>query len=402
MDKSFKAAILVAALGYFVDVYDLILFSVVRVTSLRSLGLSPEQILSEGVYLINMQMLGMLLGGILWGILGDKKGRVSVLFGSIFVYSLANIANAYVTDVSGYAFWRFVAGLGLAGELGAGITLVAEMMPKEKRGYGTTIVATVGVTGAIFAALTGTYFDWRTNYVIGGILGLLLLLLRIAVCESGLFSQMKSKSVERGSLMLLFSSWDRVRRFVLCILCGVPIWCVVGVLVTFAPEIAKALNISGDVSPANAVLFTYIGLSIGDMSSGLISQKLQSRKKILYLFIILTLISSLVILNSNGVSSAIYNWLYLPLGISVGYWAMFVTVAAEQFGTNLRATVTTSVPNFVRGAAVPLTSLFQYLHGGYGVLNSALFTVLLSISLAFFAVTQLRESFHNDLDFIEE
>jgi putative MFS transporter len=401
MDKSLKAAVVVAALGYFVDIYDLLLFSIVRVASLTSFGLSKEQVFSEGVHLINMQMLGMLLGGILWGVLGDKRGRVSVLFGSIFLYSIANIANAYVGTVEGYAFWRFIAGLGLAGELGAGITLVTEMMPKDKRGYGTTIVATVGVSGAVFAATTASYFEWRTNYMIGGVLGLLLFALRIAVAESGMFSRIAVQNISRGSLVLLFSSLGRIKRLLLCIFCGLPIWATVGILVTFAPEIAKALNITDGVTAGKAVLYTYIGLCFGDLSSGLLCQYFKSRKKVIYGFIVCTLITSLLILNAYDYTAHSFYLLFLPLGVAIGYWAMFVTVAAEQFGTNLRATVTTSVPNFVRGSVVPFTSLFQFLHSDYGVLNSALFVVLVSIILAFFAVTQLKESFNNDLDFIE-
>lgn len=402
MDRSLKAALLVAALGYFVDVYDLILFSVVRVSSLQDLGLQNEEILSTGVYLINMQMAGMLLGGLLWGILGDKRGRVSVLFGSILLYSAANLANAHVSGVDSYAFWRFIAGLGLAGELGAGITLVMEMMPKDKRGYGTTLIATVGVMGAICAALTGSYIDWRTNYTIGGLMGLALLGLRIAVHESGLFKMLDLDSSRRGSIALLFASGERIKRYFLCILSGLPIWSVVGVLVTFAPEIGVALGINGPVTAAGSVLYTYIGLCLGDLCSGLLSQRLKSRRKVLFAFILSTAFFTILLISSGGFTNRTFTLLFLPLGFSLGYWAVFVTVAAEQFGTNLRATVATSVPNFVRGAAVPMTFLFNYLIPYTGTVKSAAIAVTISIILALFAVSRLRESFDYDLNFIED
>lgn len=401
-DRALKAVIIVAALGYFVDVYDLILFSVVRVASLKSLGLSSDQILSHGVFLINMQMAGMLCGGIVWGVLGDKRGRISVLFGSIIIYSVANIANAFVETVGSYAAWRFIAGFGLAGELGAGVTLVTELMPREKRGYGTTIIATVGVLGAVLAATTGTYLDWRLNYLIGGFLGICLLGLRMAVRESGLFAELQRKPVARGSLSLLITSRARMIRYLLCVLTGVPIWTVVGVIVTFAPEIAEGQGVVGSVTAAKAVLYCYIGLCAGDLASGLFSQYLRSRKLVLYIFMTLTWISSAIVLTVGGISASTYHLLFLPLGFAIGYWAIFVTIAAEQFGTNLRATVATSVPNFVRGAAVPMTSLFHLLLPSLGVIGSAGTAVSLSLVLALISAGLLKESFSYDLDFIEQ
>lgn len=400
-DKRTIAVIVVAALGYFVDVYDLILFSVVRVQSLQSLGFEGEALLSNGVYLINMQMIGMLLGGVFWGILGDKRGRVSVLFGSIILYSLANIANGLVHSIEGYAFWRLIAGIGLAGELGAGITLVSEMMPPDKRGYGTTIIATVGVMGAVVAALSGQYFDWRTNYFIGGAMGLALLFLRITVTESGLFNDVKKLEVARGSLFLLLSSKARVFRYIFCIMCGLPIWFAIGVLITFSPEIASALNVTEKVSSGTAVMYAYIGLVFGDLSSGLLSQYLKSRVKVIYIFLGLTALFCGLILNAVGSSAQTFYMLCLPLGFAVGYWAMFVTIAAEQFGTNLRATVATSVPNFVRGSAVPITYLFRELIPYTGIIASAGIVATLCVILGFFAASRLKESFGANLDYIE-
>jgi MFS transporter, putative metabolite:H+ symporter len=397
-----KMLILVAALGYFVDVYDLILFSIVRVASLQDLGFTGDELLSKGVYLINMQMFGMLIGGVLWGVIGDRFGRISVLFGSILLYSVSNIANGFVSTVDEYAFWRFLAGIGLAGELGAGITLVSEIMPQNKRGYGTTIVATVGVMGAVVAAVTSEFMSWRTNYFVGGGLGLILLLLRVAVSESSMFQKIKSEDVKRGSLVLLFSTWERSFRYLYCTLSGLPVWFVAGIMLTFAPEMARALGVVEPVTASMAVFYIYIGLMVGDLCSGLLSQMFQSRKKVIIAYLIFSCIVTAIFLNMHGMSAQTYALMCLPLGFSVGYWAMFVTVAAEQFGTNLRATVATSVPNFVRGAAVIITSLFQALIPSIGHVSAAGYVAALCMLLAFIAIGRLKDSFHTHLDFIEK
>lgn len=395
-------AILVAALGYFVDVYDIILFSVVRVESLKSIGVTGDALLSNGVLLLNSQMIGMLLGGILWGILGDKLGRIQVLFGSILLYSLANIANAFVGSVEQYAILRFIAGVGLAGEIGAGITLVSELMSKETRGYGTTIIATVGVSGAVAAGLIGDLFDWRVAYAIGGCMGLVLLLLRVSVSESGLFDSVrKSHDVARGDLRMLFSSFKRTMRYINCILIGIPLWFVVGIVVTFSPEIGKALGITEELKASIAVLCCYIGLTVGDLASGLLSQLLRSRKRVMFGFVISTFALTMALLNLHGMQANTFYGLLLAIGFFIGYWAVFVTMAAEQFGTNLRATVATTVPNFVRGAVVPITLLFETLKVQIGVLPSAQVVCVITCGLALLALRSLPETFGRDLNFIE-
>lgn len=396
--------VLVSALGYFVDIYDLILFGIVRVASLRELGVPQEQLIHYGVLLLNMQMAGMLVGGIVWGILGDKKGRVSVLFGSILLYSVANFANAFVTTTGMYAALRFIAGVGLAGELGAAITLVSEIMTKEERGYGTALVAGIGVSGAIFAALVGELFTWQTAYVIGGVLGFVLLIMRVKMFESGIFGKLKQSSVGRGKFLALFTSRGRFFRYVNCILIGLPIWFVVGVLVTFSPEFGKVLGYTDPIVAGRSILFTYAGLILGDLLSGFLSQAVHSRKKVVLWFILLTFGFVLVYLFLPGKSSFYFYSLCFALGTSIGYWAVFVTVASEQFGTNLRATVTTTVPNFVRGAVVPITLAFEYLRNSIGLsmVNSALTVGIGVLGIAFYSLYHLRETFGSDLDFVEE
>ncbi len=394
--------ILVAALGYFVDIYDLILFSIVRVPSLTALGVSGGALLESGVLLLNMQMAGMLVGGIAWGVMGDRRGRLSVLFGSILLYSIANIANAFVQDVSTYAVLRFVAGVGLAGELGAGITLVSEILPKEVRGYGTTIVASVGVMGAVVAVLVGDAFDWRIAYMVGGAMGLALLVLRIGVFESGLFEGVKQTTVARGNFFALFANPARTRRYLSVVLVGLPIWYVIGILITFAPEIGAAVGVTPAPRAARAVLFAYLGLTAGDMASGLLSQWMGSRKRALGLFLGMTTACILVYFAPFAKSLGLFYAICFGLGVSIGYWAVFVTVASEQFGTNLRATATTTAPNFVRGAVVPVTLLFQALRAPLGISLAGLAVGLLTVTIAATALWGLEETFGRDLDFLED
>jgi MFS family permease len=399
----FSLPVIVAALGYFVDIYDLVLFSIVRVPSLKSLGLSGRELIDNGVFLLNMQMAGMLIGGIIWGILGDRKGRLKIMFGSIFLYSVANAANGMIDSVPAYATLRFIAGIGLAGELGAGITLVSEVLHTSIRGYGTMLVASVGVSGAILANIIANAFDWRMAFIIGGVLGLLLLITRISVAESGMFKSMEEKSaLARGNFLALFSGRGRFFRYLNSILIGVPIWFVVGILITFSPEFAKVLGTTGPVSAGNAVMFCYLGLVFGDLSSGLLSQALKSRKKVLFLYMLLTIGGIALYFLQGARTPSFFYGVCLVLGFAGGYWAVFVTVAAEQFGTNLRATVATTVPNFVRGMVVPITLLFQFFRQHLGLQGGALAVGALCIVAGFLALTSLEETFHKDLDYYEE
>ena len=400
--KHLRSLIIVTALGYFVDIYDLILFSIVRVQSLTSLGVAADQLMNVGVYLINAQMIGMLIGGVIWGIMGDKRGRLTVLFGSILVYSIANIANAYVQDIQTYAIIRFIAGIGLAGELGAGITLVTESMSKEKRGYGTMIVASIGLMGAVFAAFITDHFEWRTAYLIGGVLGFLLLLMRVSVTESSMFTSAKKEAHQLADFKLLFNNKTRFLNYLNCILIGLPVWFVVGILITFSPEIAKEIGITEPISVGKGILYCYLGTAIGDIASGLLSQMLKSRKKVVFLFLIMILLSSTWFLYSGLSNAAALYQIAFVLGFSAGYWALFVTIASEQFGTNIRSTVTTTVPNFVRAAVVPLTLGFAFAKQSMGAINAAYLVGLISIGIALFAIFQIKETFGKDLDYIEK
>lgn len=400
----FNVTVIVASLGYFVDIYDLLLFTIVRVPSLKELGVPQNEIdTGVGLLLINVQMIGMLLGGVIWGIVGDKKGRLSVLFGSILLYSVANIANGFVQGTSGYLLWRFVAGLGLAGELGAGITLVSEILPKEKRGYGTMIVATVGVSGAVAANFIAKIVgDWRICYFIGGGLGLALLILRISVMESHMFSAIKQSNASRGNFLSLFTDRQRFLKYLKCMLLGTPTWFVVGILIAFSNKFAVEMGVRDAISPGDAIAFTYAGLTLGDFSSGLISQLWQSRRKVMILFLLLTGAFVFLYFQMHGASKWTFYAVCFGLGFSVGFWAIFVTIAAESFGTNLRATVATTVPNFARGMLPLISALFTALQTGFTYLQSGAIVAAICIGVSLVTAYSIEETFGKDLNYLEE
>ncbi len=400
--SAFTLAVVVAALGYFVDIYDLLLFSIVRTRSLSDLGLTGIDLTDKGLLLINMQMAGMLLGGILFGILGDKKGRLSVLFGSILLYSVANILNGFVHDYQTYALLRFLAGIGLAGELGAGVSLVSESLPKNLRGIGTTIIASVGVSGAVLAWFIADTFTWRTAYFIGGGFGLLLLILRVSVFESGLYSKMKvSSEIPRGQFLSLFTNIHRFKRYICCIFIGIQFWFMVGILITLSPEFAKALHVNGAIQAGKAVMFCYAGLTIGDLASGLMSYYFKSRKKVLLFFLVLSSIGNLSYFFMDGINAETFYTICFFMGLFSGYWALFVTIAAENFGTNLRATVATTVPNFVRGSLVPISALFFFLKSKTDMIHSGFIVGIMCVAISFYGIYIYKDTYSLDLDYYE-
>ena len=400
----FNIAVIVAALGYFVDIYDLLLFSITRVPSLKSLGLPDAEILSKGEGIIMWQMAGLLIGGIIWGIMGDKKGRLSVLFGSIILYSLANIANGFVQTADQFKIIRFIAGIGLAGELGAGITLVSELTPKNKRGIATSMVAGIGLTGAVVAFIMKENFDWRTCYFIGGGLGLILLVLRLSVFESGMFHEVKKMNVQRGNFFMLFNTGEKFKKYLCSILIGLPTWFVIGVLVTFSSEFGKQMGIEEKIDPGKAIMYAYAAISIGDILVGFISQWFKSRKKALYLFYFITAVFMVLYftIQWNGTAANMY-WICAGLGFGTGFWAIFVTMGAEQFGTNIRATAATTIPNMVRGMlTVMILPLFKLFRGMTDYVTGGWITAIVIMTITVVAAILTKETFHKDLNYIEE
>jgi MFS family permease len=397
--------VIVAALGYFVDIYDLLLFGIVRIPSLNDLGLDADKV---STMIINYQMFGLLLGGILWGILGDKKGRLSVLFGSIIVYSLANIACGFLPIIPIenkamlYAILRFIAGIGLAGELGAGITLVSESLPKELRAIGTSIVAGFGLLGAVVAQLTVQLAgSWTTAYFIGGILGLMLLVLRISVSESGMYTKLESSTtISKGNFFSFFTNKVQLIKYLKCIAIGLPTWFCIGILAMMSNQFATEMGITNLV-PGKAIMWAYVGISIGDFASGFISQALKSRKKAILYMMLFTLVGVVLLLFSSVNSENMYYFYCVWLGLGTGYWAMFVTVAAEQFGTNIRSTATTTVPNMVRGL-VPIMLLgFDFFKKENSVIISATIVGIIVFIIGMYAVVTISETHNKDLDFVE-
>jgi MFS family permease len=402
----FNITVIVAALGYFVDIYDLLLFQIVRVKSLASLGFEGTANQLAGEFIINAQMVGLLIGGIIWGIMGDKKGRLSVLFGSIVLYSFANIATGFIQTKEQYALMRFIAGIGLAGELGAGITLVAELLPSNKRGIGTSLVAGIGLTGAVVANLISKAVDWRYCYFIGGGLGLLLLLLRISVFESSMFHSIRRINVQKGNLLMFFNNKERFQKYLTSILIGLPTWFVIGVLVAFSKEFAEKLKIPGQISPGDATMYAYIGISVGDVFIGFVSNWLRSRKKALFIFYAMTLAGILIYFFATPSTIQGFYILCCYLGFATGFWAIFVTMAAEQFGTNLRATAATTVPNMVRGALPLIIGLFKYLRGEKAdaeqFIRAGLITGAVVMIISLIAAVLTKETFGKELNYIEE
>ncbi|MDN3677723.1 MFS transporter [Flavobacterium paronense] len=401
----FSFPVIIASLGYFVDIYDLLLFGIVRIPSLKSMGLDADKV---GTMIINYQMIGLVLGGIIWGVFGDKKGRLSVLFGSIIVYSLANISCGFLPQMNFadkgtiYAVLRFIAGIGLAGELGAGITLVSETLPKELRAIGTSIVAGFGVLGAVVAQFTVELAgSWTTAYIIGGLLGLALLVLRISVAESGIFKTVKeNKAIKRGDFFSFFSNKELFLKYMRCVFIGIPIWYCIGILVFMANQFAPEMGIVS-INPGKAIMWCYIFASIGDFSSGFISHAFRSRKKTILTMLLFNAVGVCLLFLSGHKTENMYYFYCAWVGLGGGYWAMFVTVAAEQFGTNLRSTATTSVPNMVRGSVPIMLIGFDYLKQTRSVIVSAAVIGAIAFGLGIYATFTIKETHDKDLDFVE-
>lgn len=396
----FSMPVIVAALGYFVDLYDLIIFGIVRAQSLSELGLDANGIAEVGKRILNAQMIGMLIGGIIWGVLGDKIGRIKTLFATIVLYSTATFATAFVTNVTQYEILRFVAGIGLAGELGVGITLISEILPKHLRGMGAAITLSIGVLGAVAANIIGQFCDWRTVYMVGGVLGFLLLFLRLKVHESSIFEN-QSHDVVKGSFLALFKGRKIFLRYLAAISLGIPLWTTIGLLIFFSPEMAKLLHIQGSISAGNAVMIAYIALSIGGIAVGALSQYYQSRKRAVWVFLALLIFGYALYFNAENSSSFYFYSIIALLGFTTGYSAAFTQMAAEQFGSNLRATVATTALNFIRGYIVIATLFVDLLKPALGMLEAVAVVVFVSWFIAALALWSMKETFSHDLDFVE-
>jgi MFS family permease len=395
-------AVIAAALGYFVDLYDIVLFGVVRIASLKAIGITGDDLISKGILLLNLQFAGMLIGGVAWGIIGDKFGRRLALISTITMYSAANIANGFVTDINSYALLRFIAGVGLAGELGAGITLVSEILPKNYRGYGTTVISFLGLVGALTASFVGSSFDWRVAYFVGGGMGIIVLGIRIvALRESEMFVEQKKLSHTRGDILMFFRSKILLMKFLAVIAVGMPIWYVSGIVITFSPEVGSALNLSRVITAAETLKWQAIGLAIGSGLSGIVSELIKNRKKVVLFCFIMMAVLTVITLNMYNASADLFMMVIVVVGLGQGYWTVFLTMAAENFGTNIRATVATSVPNFVRSMVIPMSLWLNFIRHDVGLINGALIIGVIVFVIAFFALSFMKETYGKDINYIE-
>jgi MFS family permease len=395
-------AVIAAALGYFVDLYDIVLFGVVRIASLKAIGITGDDLISKGILLLNLQFAGMLIGGVAWGIIGDKFGRRLALISTITMYSAANIANGFVTDINSYALLRFIAGVGLAGELGAGITLVSEILPKNYRGYGTTVISFLGLVGALTASFVGSSFDWRVAYFVGGGMGIIVLGIRIvALRESEMFVEQKKLSHTRGDILMFFRSKILLMKFLAVIAVGMPIWYVSGIVITFSPEVGSALNLSRVITAAETLKWQAIGLAIGSGLCGIVSELIKNRKKVVLFCFIMMAVLTVITLNMYNASADLFMMVIVVVGLGQGYWTVFLTMAAENFGTNIRATVATSVPNFVRSMVIPMSLWLNFIRHDVGLINGALIIGVIVFVIAFFALSFMKETYGKDINYIE-
>jgi len=403
----FSLPVIVGSLGFFVDIYDLLLFSIVRKSSFKDLGVAVADMKNIGENIISWQMLGLTIGGIAWGIIGDKKGRKNVLFGSICLYSLATIANGFVTNIDQYTFLRFIAGLGLAGELGASITLTSELLPKEKRGIAAAIIATSGVMGTVTA-----YFvhylsneNWRLCYFIGGAMGIALLFLRVKVLDSKMYDTAKNAQVKMGDFLMILTNRERFLRYLRAITVGLPVWYVIGLLISFSDEFAARFGIINFDQP-KALMLQYVALVFGDMGAGFLSNIIKSRKKTLLIFYtILTFFFVLFFALKGGGTAFNMYLICMGLGFGSGISVLYITMSAEQFGTNLRATAAISIPNLVRGFLPLILMLFQFLRGNSMLNNYVTAAWVTGVIVLFIGLVSLfftSETFGKELDFVEE
>jgi putative MFS transporter len=403
----FSLPVIVGSLGFFVDIYDLLLFSIVRKSSFRDLGVAASDMKNIGENIISWQMLGLTIGGIVWGIIGDKKGRKNVLFGSILLYSLATFGNGFVTNIDQYTMLRFIAGIGLAGELGASITLTSELLPKEKRGIAAAIIATSGVMGTVTAYFVHYLSDenWRLCYFIGGVMGIALLFLRVSVLDSKMYDKAKNSHVKMGNFLMILMNRERFFRYLRAITIGLPVWYVVGLLISFSDEFATRFGIINFDQP-KALMLQYVALVFGDMGAGFLSNYIKSRKKALLIFYgILSFFFILFFALKGGGSAFNMYLLCMGLGFGSGISVLYITMSAEQFGTNLRATAAISIPNLVRGFLPLILLLFKFLRGSSMLNNyvtAAWVTGVIVLAIGLVSVFFTHETFGKELDFIEE
>lgn len=391
--------VLVVALGYYVDAYDLLVMSAVRKPSLLSLGVPESETLNIGLSLLNYQLVGLMIGGVMWGVIADKYGRKKALFGSILIYSFANIANGYINSVNMYYWLRIIAGFGLAGELGVGISLITENVAKERRTISTAIVSFFGMLGASTGGWFGSIFEWQNCFLIGGFAGLLLLLLRLKVEESVMFNEIKDKNVSKGNIWMIIKNPKTLLTYFFCTLAGAASILFIGVFIQSTPELGKLFNLN--ITAGIALIWYYLGASVSEIIAGLLSKLLKERKAPIYIFYAISLlaITNFCVNVPNSPYFFYLNCLFLGFGL--GWWSQLITLSAELFGINVRATAATSIPTFARAWNIPFSNIFKQNIPNLGIVNSAFGIGVIVVSLAIISITMVKETFENDANFIE-
>jgi MFS family permease len=391
----------VAALGYFVDLYDMLIFSSERVEALGSIGVAKQKMGEVGLMLQNYQMLGLVIGGFLFGILADKFGRLRVLFASILLYSVANIGNAFVTNVPAFAVARLIAGIGLAGELGVALSWISESLKPQQRTIATTIVSAFGLLGGVVAAIMATHFHWQTSYMIGGIMGLVLLAFRVSLNESKLFEQTRQSSAKKGNLFQLLSNKKQLKKFVLCVLSGAPAFVLLSIYVTLAPEFGAAFGITEQISVAHGIMVFLIVFAMSDVACGLLSKIMRKRKTPLLIFACLQILSIGYYLLVPPQTVEAFYFRCMLLGFSAGYWGILITNSLEQFGTNIRATVATSTPSLIRGMTIPASIFFTVVSKQTSLVTAGAIVGFSLVAISIVSILLLDDKFENDLNFME-
>lgn len=410
-EQSIALLILVASLGYFVDAYDLIIASVVRSSAIVELGLAqvgtPEHTKYAQLFEY-VQSAGILLGGIIFGVYSDKKGRKKALYYSIAIYSIANILNGLLSASvpfvgTVYCILRFICGFALAAELSIGIVMISETMKAKHRGYGTMIVVSFGILGAVLAAVLFEFIGihWQTLYLIGGIAGVLLLIFRFSVKETNPFLDLENQESERGSWVMIFKNRRLLKILFNAILLGFPIYFFISIPIKFATDYGKELGLT--IKGTIPIIVFYIAMSVSDIIANYLCQLFENRKKVLYFYLGLCTISVFLLHFYPPTTPEQYFYLFSPLmGFASGYWALLITFTNEQIGTNIRSTYTTAVPNVVRSLFIPIQLLLTVLQPTFGTSTSVFYIGVLAVILALLGLYSLKETWGKNLKFIDE
>jgi MFS transporter, putative metabolite:H+ symporter len=381
--------------GYFIDIFDLVLFSTLRISSFEELKITDPTYWT--VVFFNLQMTGILVGGIFWGKMADIKGRSWSFMGTILVFSIANIINGLTSSLTVYGICRFIAGFGLAGEMGSGIALICEKVPDEKRSLYLGFVSSLGCIGAVLSGWLGDIVYWRYLFIGSGFAGILLTLLRKNLLEPDLFRKTATLNIPRGQWKTLFQSPPDLIRFILLIFLGIPMWYIIGILWSFSTEMTSTIGLNIFTS-GQAILWGYVGVWMGDMLMPFVSQFLKSRIFTIQICLIMMLLGVIYLFQFQPHSLLSFQLTHIFLGFTIGYWAVYATLCGESFGTNIRALTSTSLPSLIRFSSIPMMIIYQY-GRDENELNIALGMGLTVLCISMITTYFIKDTFQKDIDF---